>query len=511
MCLRAHDTQDALLEDEQTTKHVWRDYATEASRVSRLGGPISLQAALVFISSLVSLAFAGHLGKLSLSQAVLALSAYNITGVSMLLGLASGMETLCSQAYGAGNYMALGLVLQQALIISNLVFLAILALWTQAGPLLLLAGQEPEIVEGAVMYLQLSAPALWCYVMAECLKRYLLAQGIVTPATIVTACSAALAPLYNWLLVDVYDVGLAGAALANDAVQATVLVGLAVYVLARDHCIKGTPQQTWPGWSVKCFHGWWSYLKLALPSVGACCLEWWLYEGLILMAGWFPNADVAVAAMGVGFNTTALTYTISLGVGGAASTRVGHELGSGKPKRAQLAATTVIGLEVMLMVVVVILGIALRDVWGYLFTSDPEVIDAIEYILPLVFLSEIGDGLNGVCGGVMRGAGRQLLASIENLITYWVLGLPLAILLGVHFNFGVEGLWWALCITTSVQGLAMLITVSAFDWQAEAKRALLLLEQHDRAVEGEGEALLDGAVVPQEERPGGQGNFAQAV
>ena len=67
---------------------------------------------------------------------------------------------------------------------------------------------------------------------------------------------------------------------------------------------------------MKCFHGWWSYLKLALPSVGACCLEWWLYEGLILMAGWFPNADVAVAAMGVGFNTTALTYTISQGVGG---------------------------------------------------------------------------------------------------------------------------------------------------------------------------------------------------
>ena len=51
----------------------------------------------MFISSLVSLAFAGHLGKLSLSQAVLATSAYNITGVSMLLGLASGMETLCSQ------------------------------------------------------------------------------------------------------------------------------------------------------------------------------------------------------------------------------------------------------------------------------------------------------------------------------------------------------------------------------------------------------------------------------
>ena len=38
--------------------------------------------------------------------------------------------------------MALGLVLQQALIISTLVFLAILALWTQAGPILLFAGEE---------------------------------------------------------------------------------------------------------------------------------------------------------------------------------------------------------------------------------------------------------------------------------------------------------------------------------------------------------------------------------
>ena len=44
-------------------------------------------------------------------------------------------------------------------------------------------------------------------------------QGVVTPATIVTACSAALSPLYNWLLVDKLEVGLAGAALANDAVQ----------------------------------------------------------------------------------------------------------------------------------------------------------------------------------------------------------------------------------------------------------------------------------------------------
>ena len=44
-------------------------------------------------------------------------------------------------------------------------------------------------------------------------------QGVVMPATVVTAFAAALAPLYNWLLVDYFEIGLAGAALANDSVQ----------------------------------------------------------------------------------------------------------------------------------------------------------------------------------------------------------------------------------------------------------------------------------------------------
>ncbi len=60
-----------------------------------------------------------------------------------------------AQAYGAGNFMALGLVLQQALIISTLVFLAILALWSQAGPILLAAGEQAlEIFLALVIYMR---------------------------------------------------------------------------------------------------------------------------------------------------------------------------------------------------------------------------------------------------------------------------------------------------------------------------------------------------------------------
>lgn len=69
----------------------------------------------------------------------------------------------------------------------------------------------------------------------------MLLQGVVTPATIVTACSAALSPLYNWLLVDKLEVGLAGAALANDAVQ--VSSGAAARQLTNGAC---TPLSSHP-------------------------------------------------------------------------------------------------------------------------------------------------------------------------------------------------------------------------------------------------------------------------
>lgn len=67
------------------------------SRVGPLAGPVALQSALAFSANLVSLGFVGHLGSLTLSQAVLGLSCYNVSGVSVLLGLATGMETQAGQ------------------------------------------------------------------------------------------------------------------------------------------------------------------------------------------------------------------------------------------------------------------------------------------------------------------------------------------------------------------------------------------------------------------------------
>lgn len=80
------------------------------------------------------------------------------------------------QAYGAGSYRLVGVVLQRAIILTTLLVAAVAALWTQAERLLHLLGQDPAIAGGAARYLLLAIPALLFTGMFEASKRYLMAQ-----------------------------------------------------------------------------------------------------------------------------------------------------------------------------------------------------------------------------------------------------------------------------------------------------------------------------------------------
>ena len=73
-------------------------------------------------------------------------------------------------------------------------------------------------------------------------------QNVVQPSTLAMGVAALLCPFYNWLLVIHLKMGLAGAAHASSAVQATSLLLLSSYVIWRDWRRKDNPKCTWHGW-----------------------------------------------------------------------------------------------------------------------------------------------------------------------------------------------------------------------------------------------------------------------
>jgi MATE family multidrug resistance protein len=100
-----------------------------------------------------------------------------MTGLSLAMGLAAGLETLAGQAYGAGNYNNLGVLLQRAMLVCATVCAPVACLWLVSGPLLIAAGQEPAIAAEAACYLAACAPCLFLSVASECLRKFLQAQG----------------------------------------------------------------------------------------------------------------------------------------------------------------------------------------------------------------------------------------------------------------------------------------------------------------------------------------------
>jgi multidrug resistance protein, MATE family len=78
----------------------------------------------------------------------------------------------------------------------------------------------------------------------------------------------------------------------------------------------------------------------------------------------------------------------------------------------------------------------------------------VAYILmPVVCVAaQPVDGLNSLVHGVLQGVGRQGVAAVCNLVSYWGVGLPLAAALTFTAGEGVRGLWIGVLAGTGLAG-----------------------------------------------------------
>ena len=90
---------------------------------------------------------------------------------------------------------------------------------------------------------------------------------------------------------------------------------------------------------------------------------------------------------------------ISLFVFHSFSTRVSNELGAGHPAAAKLAGCVVMTMVTIHGVVVGTFFILIRDVWGYAFSNEQEVVEYLAKMLPIVAVSEFFSGLQCVLSG----------------------------------------------------------------------------------------------------------------
>jgi len=136
-----------------------------------------------------------------------------LVGLSFGIGFSMGLDTLCTQAFGAKKYKLVGLHFQRASVLITILCIPIIGFWMFTEKILSLAGVDPEISYNAQLWVHWLMPGLWPTLIFEAFKRYLIAQNIVFPQTVSMLIVCPLHVGYSWLLVN--HLGYIGAAIGS--------------------------------------------------------------------------------------------------------------------------------------------------------------------------------------------------------------------------------------------------------------------------------------------------------
>ncbi|XP_030001316.1 multidrug and toxin extrusion protein 1-like [Sphaeramia orbicularis] len=441
-------------------------YREELRQLFKLAGPVVISQLMIFMISFISTVFCGHLGKTELASVALAIAVVNVTGVSIGTGLSLTCDTLISQTYGSGNLKRVGVILQRGVLILLLACFPCWAVLINTETLLLAVKQSPEVASLSQLYVKIFMPALPAAFMYQLQGRYLQNQGIIWPQVITGAIGNVLNAIINYVFLYPLDMGVAGSAAANAISQYLLAVVLFIYIYW-----KGLHKATWGGWSLDCLQEWGPFIQLAIPSMLMLCLEWWMFEIGGFLAGVISETELG--AQSIVYELSVVAYMFPLGFAAAASVRVGNALGAGNVEQAKLSCKVpIICSFIIACFVGTILGIS-RNAIGYIFTSEQDILQRVADVMIIFAFMHLADAVAGVTGGVLRGAGKQMIGALCNLVGYYFIGFPIGASLMFAAKMGIVGLWTGLSLCVLMQMIFFIVFVFKLDWKKAAEEALV--------------------------------------
>ena len=308
----------------------------ELRRVAGLALPVAGTQLGTMLLGFVDTVMLGRVGTDALAASSIA-NVWIYGTTQLALGTIFGLDPIVSQAHGAGRGDVAGRALQRGLVLAVLLSIPVALAWLACERFLVAAGQDPTLARMAQRYTLVQLPSVPFFLAFHALRQYLQGREMVRPALFVMIVANAIHVGGNWALIfghlGLPALGLVGAGIATSLTRIACFAILVWWVLALD-----LHAGAWVPWSRAAFA--WSglreILRFGVPVGFQTSLEVWAFSGAALLAG--RLGATAVAAHSIVLNMAALSFMMPLGVGLAASTRVGNLIGAKQAREAQRAA-----------------------------------------------------------------------------------------------------------------------------------------------------------------------------
>jgi multidrug resistance protein, MATE family len=446
----------------------------EVRETLKLAVPIAFAQISLMTMGLVDAALVGRVSDADVS----AVSIGNALLFSVLcvpMGVTMAVEPLASQAVGAGDLarawtsFKAGVVACMLLSVPTMILIALSPMLL--GPL----GVDPAVIPAARAYAlaRVASVPTWLLFMAA--KAYLEARGVTRPLLV----GGWAANVLNFVVVSVlvfgdgalHRVGLPGVGLpalgSLGAGLGTTFSNLVLAAIALSAVWTARP----PGATLLPRDGWAELhastrklLRVGVPIGFQILTEAGMFTTLTVLAGRLGAATSAAHQIAMGL--ASYTYMGVLGISSATAVRVGRAIGAQEDQAPRRAWLVGLGLVVLYMGCCGLGFVLFGRPLAALFRPDPAVVAVAAGLLQIAAAFQIFDGIQGVAGGALRGAGDTRFASWANMASHWFIGLPLALFLGFRLHQGALGFWWGM-----LTGLAVVACVlSTRFWWISRKR-----------------------------------------
>jgi multidrug resistance protein, MATE family len=461
------------------TQQPGQEWKKELGALAKMALPVVLSELGWMAQGVVDTIMVGRLGPAAIGAVAVGNAVFyspSLFGIGLLLGL----DTVVAQAYGRKDFddchrwLAQGIYL--ALAISPLLMIAVFfASFGYAH-----FGIAPEVAGPATSYLRTLLWSILPLLIYGAGRRYLQGVGQVRVITLTYIGANLLNWGGNWALIYGHlgfpAMGVRGSALST--VVARILMAVSMIGFAwRYERQRGHPlfaHWAGPQWDrIK------QLIRLGLPAAIQITLEVGAWNFATLSAGFLD--PIALATHQIAINYASITYMVPLGISAAAAVSVGHAIGAGDKLRARRAGWLALGLGTSFMILASIAFFVAPKHLIALFTTDPRVMAVGPSLLWIAAAFQIFDGVQTVCTGALRGLGETRAPMWANFLGYWILGLPLGLILCFVLKWGVYGMWIGLTLA--------LIVISA-----------ILLKRWRR----ESEQLCAGGLIPGDASASGQ-------
>ncbi|HEY0666868.1 MAG TPA: MATE family efflux transporter [Sphingobacteriaceae bacterium] len=373
------------------------------------------------------------------------------------IGISYGITPLIAQENGRKNYNECGKLLINSLIINTLTGILLFAL-IYFGSLAFIdrLNQNPEVVVYAKSYLILLSISIIPLMLFNTFKQFAEGLGFTKQAMAISiwgnVLNICLGVIFVKGLFGIEPMGVRGVGWSTLIDRIVMSMAMMFYVFRSKHFTKYLRSFLLSQFNKARAA---SIFKIGGPVALQYAFEVSAFSGAAILMG--TLGAVEQAAHQVAIAMAAMTYMMASGISAAATIKTGNNYGIKNFIELRLSAISSYHIVLVFMTVTAILFIALHQVLPWMYTTDLAVITVASQLLIIAGIFQLFDGTQVVGLGVLRGIGDVNIPTAITFVAYWVIGLPVAYILGIVMGLGANGIWYGLTLGLLVSAALLFI------------------------------------------------------